>query len=95
MMFNGGSKGIEEEMGKVFDDAIETLRWARTHYHEPSASVTLRDLEARLGYLAQAMIWQSDGDESEMNQALGLAQGRSIREQDSIRRMWEEMWWSH
>jgi hypothetical protein len=41
------------------------------------------------------MLSKDEGDEARAQQALGLAQGRSLREQDSIRRMWEEMWWSH
>ncbi|HWO72704.1 MAG TPA: hypothetical protein VNN21_04030 [Dehalococcoidia bacterium] len=94
MMF-GGARNLEAEYAKVFDDALETLRWVRLHYHEPRASETLRELEAKLGYLAQAMAWRLDGDEVQADQALGLARGQSIREQDAIRQMWEEMWWSH
>jgi hypothetical protein len=95
MTYSGRAGDTEAEFVRVMDDALETLRWARLHYHEPRASETLRELEARLGYLAQAMIWQAEGAAAEANQALGLAQGRSLREQDSIRQMWEEMWWSH
>ena len=89
------TKGIEEDWGKVLDDALETLRWARLHYYEPRASQTLHDLGAKLGYLAEAMLAHDERNESRAQQALGLAQGRSLREQDAIRRMWEEMWWSH
>ena len=62
-MVYGGSnaRDLEGEIAKVMDDALETLRWARLHYHEPKASETLRELEAKLGYLAQAMSWQADG----------------------------------
>ena len=96
MMYNNrGSKALEEDYGKVIDDAIEALRWARLHYHEPRSSVELHTLGAKLGYLAEAMNSRDEGDEARAQQALGLAQGRSLREQDSIRRMWEEMWWSH
>jgi hypothetical protein len=95
MMFGGNARDLESELVKAMDDALETLRWARLHHHEPKASETLRELEAKLGYLAQAMSWQADGAEAEANQALGLAQGRSLREQDTVRQMWEEMWWSH
>jgi hypothetical protein len=96
MMYNDrGNKGVEEDYSKVLDDAIETLRWARLHYHEPRASQSLHALGAKLGYLAEAMIARDEGEEARSSQALGLAQGRSLREQDSIRRMWEEMWWSH
>ena len=97
MVYQHGSasKSMQEDVNKVFEEAIESLRWARLHYHEPKASETLRELEAKLGYLAQAIVWQEDGQTENAHQALGLAQGRSLREQDAIRRMWEEMWWSH
>jgi hypothetical protein len=96
MMYNNrGTKGVEEDYVKVLDDAIESLRWARLHYHEPLTSGTLHTLGAKLGYLAEAMLSRDENDETRTQQALGLAQGRSLREQDSIRRMWEEMWWSH
>jgi hypothetical protein len=96
MVYHGGAaRNLETEINKVFDDALESLRWARLHHHEPRAAETLRELEAKLGYLAQAMDWQLEGEADHADQALGLAQGRSLREQDSIRQMWEEMWWSH
>jgi hypothetical protein len=95
MVYHSGARNLSDEINKVFDDAVETLRWTRLHYHEPRASEGLKELETKLGYLAQAIAWEEDGDRSRADQALGLAQGRSIREQDSIRRMWEEMWWSH
>ena len=96
MMYNSrGTKSIEEDYGKVLDDAIESLRWARLHYHEPLTSAELQALGAKLGYLAEAMLSKEENDDARAEQALGLAQGRSLREQDSIRRMWEEMWWSH
>jgi hypothetical protein len=96
MMFGGGSaRDLEAEYTKVMDDALETLRWARLHHHDPKAGEALRQLQARLGYLAQSMSWRSDGNEAEAESALGVAQGKSFREQYSIRQMWEEMWWSH
>ena len=90
-----GARDLEAEYTKVLDGALETLRWARLHYHEPKASETLRQLQAKLGYLAQSMNWRADGSSTEAEQALGVAQGRSFKEQYSIRQMWEEMWWSH
>lgn len=94
-MYGGGTRDIEAEYAKVLDEALETLRWTRQHYHEPKASDTLRQLQGRLGYLAQSMNWRADGTTSEAEQALGVAQGKSFKEQRSIRQMWEEMWWSH
>ena len=96
MMYNNrGTKTVDDDYNKVIDDALESLRFARLHYHEPLASEALHALGGKLGYLAEAMISKDEGDEARAQQALGLAQGRSLREQDSIRRMWEEMWWSH
>ncbi len=90
-----GARDVEAEYTKVMDDMLETLRWARLHYHDPKASETLRQLQAKLGYLTQSMNWRSDGSLSEAEHALGVAQGKSFKEQYSIRQMWEEMWWSH
>jgi hypothetical protein len=95
MQGNQDKHSVEDDYTKVLDDAIESLRWARLHYHEPRVSETLHGLGAKLGYLAEAMISKEDRNDARSQQALGLAQGRSLREQDSIRRMWEEMWWSH
>ncbi len=96
MMYNNRTTPTDEdEYGKVIDEALESLRWARLHYHEPLTSESLHTLGAKLGYLAEAMISKDEGDAAKAQQALGLAQGRSLREQDAIRRMWEEMWWSH
>ena len=95
MVYESSARSTEAEMTKVIDDALESLRWARLHYHEPDTSRSLRDLGAKLGYLAQAIAWQNEGDSDQAGKALGLAEGRSLREQDAIRRMWEEMWWSH
>jgi hypothetical protein len=95
MMHGGNARDLESEYTKVMDEALEALRWARLHHHEPKASQTLRELQAKLGYLAQSISWRSDGSDAEAERALGIAQGRSFREQDSIRQMWEEMWWSH
>ncbi len=95
MMYNKREASIEDDYSKVIDDAIESLRYARLHYHEPLTKEALHTTGARLGYLAEAMISRDEGDDARSQQALGLAQGRSLREQDSIRRMWEEMWWSH
>jgi len=95
MMHGGNARDLESEYARVMDDALETLRWARLHQHDPKASESLRELQTRLGYLAQSMSWRADGSEAEAESALGVAQGRSFREQYSIRQMWEEMWWSH
>ena len=90
-----GTRDVETEITKVLDDALEKLRWARQHIQEQKAAVELRDLETRLGYLAQALTWEMDGQASKSDMALSLAQGVSRRQQEAMRQAWEDMWWSH
>ena len=89
------SRDLEAEVNKVLDDAIEKLRWTRQHLQDRTVGMELRDLEAKLGYLAQSLTWQADGDVIKADVALNLAEGRSRREQDAMRQAWEDMWWSH
>jgi hypothetical protein len=69
---------METDVNKVIDGALEKLRWCREHMHERGAAEALRELEARLGYLAQALTWELDGD-ARAAMALNLALGRSRR----------------
>lgn len=93
MMSNQTNTGLEREFNEAFDSAVETLRKARTHLHEPQARESLRELGAKLGYLSQAMAWQDNGDFDEANRAFGLAQGRSVQQQDEISRLMDELFW--
>jgi hypothetical protein len=86
---------LEAEVTKVLDEALETLRWCRLHPEERSVGERLRELETKLGYLAQALSWQADGEIEKSAIALGVAQGRSRRQQLIDQRLWEEGWWSH
>jgi hypothetical protein len=95
MNFPTNTQNRLADLEKVIDDALEKLRWCRQNHQDPRASVALRELEAKLGYLAQALIWQDEGDLDRAHQALGLALGVSLAEQDAARRMWEDMLWSH
>jgi hypothetical protein len=95
MMFGGAPRDLDAEHAKVLDEALETLRWARQHHREPGASQALRELEGKLGYLAQSIGWRLDGAEAEADAALGVAQGQSFKEQERLRQMWEEIFWSH
>jgi hypothetical protein len=96
MQYQGtNSRDIEADVNKVLDDAVEKLRWARQHLQERNVGAELRELEAKLGYLAQALTWENDGEAFKADIALNLAQGRSRREQDAMRQAWEDMWWSH
>src|SRR3954469_10974168 len=92
---NANKRDIEADVNRVLDDAVEKLRWAKQHLQERNVGHELRELEAKLGYLAQALTWESDGEAGKADVALNLAQGRSRREQDAIRQAWEDMWWSH
>ena len=85
----------EAEIAKVLDDALETLRNARSRVEDRGTSEALRDLETRLGYLAQALSWEMDGESEKAATALRIAQGISRREQDAMERILYEQWWSH
>jgi hypothetical protein len=96
MQYQGAnSRDIEADVNKVLDDAVEKLRWARQHLQERNVGAELRELEAKLGYLAQALTWENDGEAFKADIAINLAQGRSRREQEAMRQAWEDMWWSH
>jgi hypothetical protein len=94
-IYTSNARSSESDALRIIDESLERLRWCRQHYQEHGTSQTMREIEATLGYLAQALIWQDEGDKDRAAQAMGLAQGRSLREQNAIRQMWEEMWWSH
>jgi hypothetical protein len=89
------TRDTETEINKVLDDALEKLRWARAHVQEQRAPIEMRDLATRLGYLAQALTWEMDGQPAKADMALNLAQGVSRRQQEAMRQAWEDMWWSH
>lgn len=89
------SRNLEAEVTKVLDEALETLRWCRAHLGERGVGESLRQLELRLGYLAQALAWHMDGEAEKGDVALGVAQGRSRREQLSLREAWNEVFWDH
>ncbi len=89
------AKDLEAGVTKVLDEALETLRWCRQHLGERGVGESLRQLETSLGYLAQALSWHMDGETEKGDLALGVAQGRSRRQQLIEQRLWEEGWWSH
>ena len=93
--YPGSTRDIESDYVKVLDDMLETLRWVRQHPHDPKSSEMLRQMQGKVGYLAQSIEWRGDGNSSQAESALGVAQGKSFKDQTSIRQMWEEMWWSH
>ena len=89
------TRDVESEVTKVLDEALEKLRWARLHVQEQKAPIEMRDLATRIGYLAQALTWEMDGQVTKADIALNLAQGVSRRQQEAMRQAWEDMWWSH
>jgi hypothetical protein len=92
---NPNTRDTEADVTKVLDEALEKLRWARAHVQEQKAPIEMRDLATRLGYLAQALTWEMDGQPAKADMALSLAQGVSRRQQEAMRQAWEDMWWSH
>jgi hypothetical protein len=92
---NTNTRDTEAEVTKVLDDALEKLRWARLHVQEQKAPIEMRDLATRVGYLAQSLTFEMDGQPAKADKALSLAQGVSHRQQEAMRQAWEDMWWSH
>jgi Asp-tRNA(Asn)/Glu-tRNA(Gln) amidotransferase A subunit family amidase len=92
---NTNTRDTEADVAKVLDDALEKLRWARAHVQEQKAPIELRELAARMGYLAQALTYEMDGQPSKADVSISLAQGVSRRQQEALRQAWEDMWWSH
>ena len=80
-MADSAPRSMEADVTQVLDDLVEKLRWCREHLSDRTASQTLRELEARLGYLAQALSWDIDGETASARQALNLALGRPLRQQ--------------
>ena len=89
------ARDTEAIANKILDDALETLRWCRLHLAERKASEELRQLQGKLGYLALALSWESDGEMPRAYTALGVAQGRSRRQQRIDQQVWEDMFWAH
>ena len=88
-------RDTETVANKILDDALETLRWCRLHMHERKASEELHQLQTKLGYLAMALSWEADGEAPRSFTALGVAQGRSRRQQRIDQQVWEDMFWAH
>lgn len=89
---------MEADVNRVLDEALEKLRYCREHVLDRNASETLRQLEARLGYLAQALTWDMDGDSRRARAALNLALGRPRRPafvDPHDPRSWDADWWMH
>ncbi len=100
MTWNVGSgyqqaRDVETVAGTVLDEAVETLRWCRQHMGERKASEELHTLQTRLGYLSLALSWEMDGETQRADSALGVANGRSRRQQALDRQVWEDMFWAH
>jgi hypothetical protein len=89
------ARDVEAVANGVLDEAIETLRWSRQHVQERKAVEELRGLQTKLGYLALALAWEMDGETQRADAALGVANGRSRRQQALDRQVWEDMFWAH
>lgn len=82
------------EATKVLDAALEKLRWCRDHMHERGVSEELRQLETRLGYLAQALGWEMDGEIRNSHAALRLAKGLTREPTYAELYPYEYDWWN-
>jgi hypothetical protein len=89
------TRDTEGTATRLLDEAIETLRWCRQHLQERKASEELRQLESKLGYLSMALSWEADGEPAKADVALGVANGRSRRQQRIDQQVWEDMFWAH
>jgi cob(I)alamin adenosyltransferase len=89
------ARDVQAVADGVLDEAIETLRWCRQHMGERKASEELHTLQTRLGYLSLALSWEMDGETQRADSALGVANGRSRRQQALDRQVWEDMFWAH
>jgi hypothetical protein len=88
------AKQLNAEATKVLDEAIEALRRSRELPESRATSEALRDLETKLGYLAQSLSWEMDGETAKADAALRLAQGlpREAPDED----LWyQTAWFSH
>jgi hypothetical protein len=89
------ARDLQAGADAVLDQAIESLRWCRQHLGERKAGEDLRALHPKLGYLALALSWEMDGETERADAALGVANGRSRRQQALDRQVWEDMFWAH
>jgi hypothetical protein len=98
-MTESTSRSMETDVNQVLDDALEKLRWCREHLQDRNASETLRQLEAKLGYLAQALTWDMDGEGQRARVALSLALGGPRRQSMFVDphdpSSWDQDWWLH
>jgi hypothetical protein len=85
---------VAAEASKVLDAAIEKLRWCHEHMHERGVSQEIRQLEARIGYLAQALTWEMDGESRNARGAIRLAKGLPREPTYAELYPYEYDWWN-
>ena len=88
------AKQIGAEATKVLDEALETLRRCRERTENRATSEALRELETKLGYLAQSLSWEMDGETDKATMALRVAQGLP-REEPEDDPWYHTAWFSH
>lgn len=72
----GDGQTFEGDVQKALDEALEALRWSKQHLQDRGAGLALRELETKLGLLAQALSWDADGEPVKAAAALRQARGR-------------------
>jgi hypothetical protein len=70
----------DSQIEKAIGDAVDTLKWCRKHRNERRAIDTLRVVQANLSYLALALDWEMEGDETRANNALRKVWWEPLRE---------------
>jgi hypothetical protein len=85
---------VTAEALQALDAAVEKLRWCREHLHERGVSQELRQLEARVGYLAQALSWEMDGEARRARGAVRLAKGLTREPTYAELYPYEYDWWN-
>ena len=78
----------------VLDEALEMLAWCRAHVEERGVSEAMRELENKLGYLAQALAWDMDGEAANATGAIRLAQGKTRKPTYAELHPFEYDWWN-
>jgi hypothetical protein len=87
-------RDVSEKAEEVLDAVIEKLAWCREHILERGVSEELRQLENRIGYLAQALDWEMEGDAARVVAAMRLARGLTREPTYAELHPYEYDWWN-
>jgi hypothetical protein len=85
---------LAQQADQVLEAALERLRWCREHILERGVSQELRQIENRIGYLAQALTWEMEGETVRTAGALRLARGLTREPTYAELHPYEYDWWN-